>query len=132
MAGIAPDDVDEPWRPGGRPADRMDERKALLDEIVADDGAHLGAVATGQRARGLFQLGRAHVVRRRVDEVAREADAVDDAGQVFTVDIAGQLDLEVFVLLLAVAGETVAAERKGQGRQLRIVGRVCESVGTRR
>ena len=33
----------------------------------------------GELARGVFELRRAHVVRRRVDEIARQRDAFDDA-----------------------------------------------------
>ena len=79
MRRIAPGHVDQARRAVGGAADRVDEREILLEQIVADDRADAGAVAGGERARGIFELGRAHVVRRRVDQVAREADALDDA-----------------------------------------------------
>src|SRR6266849_1242076 len=69
-------------------------------------------MAAGQRARGLLELLRTHVVRRRVDEIAREPDALRDAAEVVAVDVAGQLQLQLFLVLLAIAREPVAAERQ--------------------
>src|SRR5262249_35417177 len=91
----------------GGAADRVYERKIRLEEVIADDRAHLGAVALRQRARRRFELGRPQIVRRRVDEIARKRDAVDDAGEIFAVDVAGQLELHLFPVLLAGAGEAV-------------------------
>src|SRR5215831_2429678 len=70
-----------------------------------------------ERARRRFEVGRPEVVGRGVDEVAREGDAVDDAGEIFAVDVAGQLELHLFCVLLAVAGEAVCAEREGERRE---------------
>src|SRR5262249_40126098 len=128
VARVAPGHVDEPRCARCRATDRVHERKVLLEQVVPHDRAYRCAVAAGQGARGLLQLARAHVVRRRVDEIAREGDAFDDAGEVVAVDIAGQFEVEVLLLLLAITGETIAAERKCQGSELRIMRRVCESV----
>ncbi len=113
-------------------ADRMDEREILREEVLADDRAHGRAVAAGERARGLLELARAHVVGRRVDEIARQADPLDDAGEVVAVDVAGQLELQLLLILLAIAREAIAAEREGERRQLRIVRGIGEAVGARR
>ena len=56
---------------------------------VAGGDVDLGAMLLGERARGVFQFGRAHVVRRRVDEIARQRHALDDAGEVLAVDAVG-------------------------------------------
>src|SRR5262245_10147478 len=132
MARIAPGDVDEARRARGGTADRVDEREVLLEQIVADHRTHRCAVVARKRARGLFELGRAHVVGGCVDEIAREADPIDDAGEILTVGIAGQFQLDLLLLLLAVAHEAVAAESEGERRELRIVRRVGEAIGTGR
>src|SRR5262252_9799554 len=107
MARLTPGEIDEARGARGGAADRVNERKILLEQVLADDRAHLGAVARRERARGRFELSRPEIVRRRVDEIAREGDAVDDAGEIFAVDVAGQLELHLFAVLLAVAGEAV-------------------------
>ena len=132
MAGIAPDDVDQPRRARGGAADGVDEREVLGEEIVADDGTHEGAVAAGKRARGVLELLRAHVVGRRVDEIAGEAHALDDAAEIGAVDVAGELELHLLLVLLAIAAEAIAAEREGERRQLRIVRGIAEAVGAGR
>ena len=88
-----------------------------------------GAVAGGERTGGVLEFRRPHVVRRRIDQIAREENAVDDPGQVVAVDIAGQFQPDVLLVLLAVAGEAIGAERKGERRQPRIVRSVGEAVG---
>src|SRR5262249_27137153 len=103
MARLAPGEIDEARGARGGAADRADERKILPRQVVADAGAHLGAVARSERARRRFEPGGSQVVRRGVDEIAREGDAVDDAGEIFAVDVAGQLELPLFSVLLAVA-----------------------------
>jgi hypothetical protein len=119
-------------RARGRAADRVNERKILGEQIVADDRAHLCAMAARQRARGVFELGRPHVVCRRVDEIARERNALHDPGEILAVDVAGQLELDVLLVLLAVAIEAVATEREGKRRKLRIVRGGGEAIGARR
>ena len=71
----------------------------------------------GKRTRGGFELGRAHVVGRRVDEIARERHAFGDAREVVAIDAVGQHEPHVLVLRLAVAREAVRAEREGQRRR---------------
>ena len=54
-----------------------------------------------ESARGLFELRRTHVVCRRVDEIARQAHAFDDAGEVLAIDVAGQFEEQLFRALFA-------------------------------
>ena len=82
----------EARRPVGGAADRMDERKVLRQEIVADDRAEARAMPRRQRAGGALELGRAHVVGRRVDQVAGEPDRLGDAGEVGAVDAGRQFE----------------------------------------
>jgi hypothetical protein len=131
MAHLAPGEIDEAGRAGGRAPDRVDKRKILFQQIVADDRAQLSPVALRESAGGCFEFGRAHVVRRRVDEIAGEADALEDAGEVLAVDVAGQFEPELLVVLLAVACESVGAERKGERRKLCIVREGGEAIGAR-
>ena len=78
--------------------------------------------------RGGFELGRAHVVGRRVDEVARQRHALGDARKLVAIDAVGQHQLHRLVLRLAVAREAIGAEREGQRRKPRIVRRVGEAI----
>src|SRR5262249_25324567 len=132
MARLAPGEIDEARGTRGGAADRVNERKICLEEVIADDRAHLGAVALRQRACRRFEFGRPEVVRRRVDEIARKRDAVDDAGEILAVDVAGQLELHLFPVLLAVAGEAVCAEREGGRRECQVGGAWGEPSGARR
>jgi len=132
MARLAPGEIDEARGARGGAADRVNEGKILLEQVLADDRAHLGAVARRERARRRFELGRPQVVRRRVDEIARQRDAVDDAGEIFAVDVAGELELHLFRVLLAIAGEAVGAEREGERGEPRVVRGVGEAIGARR
>src|SRR5262249_16252731 len=57
MARLAPGEIDEARGAGGGPADRVDEREIPLEQVLADDRAHLGAVARSERARPRFDPG---------------------------------------------------------------------------
>ena len=131
MACLAPGEVDEARRTRSRAADRVNQRKIRFQQVVARDHAHFGAVAFGQRAGSRLELGRPQVVRRRVDEIAGKRDTLEDAGEVLAVDVAGQFELELFVLLLAVARESVGAEREGEGREPCIGREGGEAIGAR-
>src|SRR5262249_44952741 len=88
--------------------------------------------ARGGGLRGGSECRGPQVVRGGVDEIARKGAAVEDAGEIFAVDIAGQLELHLFSVLLAVAGEAVRAEREGERREPRIVRGIGEAIGARR
>jgi hypothetical protein len=49
--------------------------------------------------------------------------------EILAVDVAGQLELDVLRLLLAIAGKAIAPERKGERGELRIVWRIGEAIG---
>ena len=114
---VAPAQIDEPRSASGGAADRMDQRKVLREEIVTDNRAQGCAVTRGKRTRSLFELGRAHVIGRRVDEVARKIDALDNATEILAIHVAGQLQLQLLAVLLAIAGEAIAAQGKSQAPQ---------------
>src|SRR5207302_9432614 len=97
---IAPAEIDQSGRASGRAADRVDEWEVLGNEVLTDDRAQLSAAAIGQRARCLFQIRRTHVVGRRIGEVAREKDALDDTAEVFAIDVARQLQAQILFRLL--------------------------------
>jgi hypothetical protein len=97
----------------------MHERK-ILQQLVTNRNLHLGAVAIGERARGFGELRRPQVVRRRVDQVAGEEHRLDGAAERATIDAFGQRELRCLSLGLAVARETVAAERESERRKARV------------
>ncbi len=85
IAVLAPGQIDQPRRARGAGADRMHQREILRERIAAGD-LNLCAVLLGQCAGGVFQFGRSHIVGRRVDEIARQRHAFDDAGEIVAVD----------------------------------------------
>src|SRR5262249_53658132 len=92
----------------------------------------LGPVLAVERARRRFEFCGAQVVGRRVDEIAGKAHALDDAREILAVDVARQLELDVPLVLPAVADEAVGAERESERREPRIVRRGGEAIGARR
>ena len=83
-------------------------------------------------SRGLRQFLRSHVVGRRVDEIARQRCGLRHPRDIGDVDAVGRHQPDVGRILLAVAAEAIAAERKGQRGEPRIVRRVGEAIGARR
>src|SRR5260370_21857 len=70
---------------------------------------------------GGFELGRAEIVRRRVDEVARERCTLRDAGQIIAVDPVGKLEANILCLCLTISGEAIAPEHEGKRGKTQIV-----------
>ena len=106
--------------------------KFCLSNAVADGRLNARAMPRREVARGLLQLGGPEIVRRRVDQIARERHAVGDAREVGAVDALGNFELRAARIGLAVARELVAAEREGQRGKARIVRRVGEAIGAGR
>ena len=131
IAVLAPGDVDQPRRARRTGADRVNQRELLGQRVAAGD-VDRRAMLLGERAGGLFQFGRPHVVGRRVDEIARQRHAFDDAGEIVAVDAVGQHQPHVARFRLAVAGELIGAEREGERGEPRVMRRIGEAVGARR
>ena len=87
-------------------------------------------MARGKLARGLFELGGAHVVGRRVDEIARQRHALDDAVNLFAIDALRQIERDLFRFRLAVSRESIRAERERQRRKPGVVRLVGEAIDT--
>ncbi len=92
----------------------MDQRIVLLEQGVTGDDGELRAVLLREIAGGVRELFRAHVVGRRVDEVAAEENAGGDARDLFAVDAGGNDEPSGAGLALLVAGELIGAENPGQ------------------
>jgi hypothetical protein len=110
----------------------VDQREILLQQIVADDGADVGVMLRGYRARRVLELAGTHVVRRRVDQVAHQRDRLDDALQILAIDALRRIELDVAAVRLVVAREAIAAERKRQGGEPHVMWIVGEAVGAAR
>src|SRR5437588_11163968 len=110
-------------------ADGMDQRKVLLQEIVADDRLKRRAVAARECVSGVCKVGGAKIVRRRVDEIARERDTLGDAREFRAVDTLGELKLPAVRLSLAVAREPVRVEREGKAGEPDVMRRIREAIG---
>ena len=129
---ITPGQIDQARLPCGGAADRMNEREILPQQIVADRGPGAGAVLGGKRARGLFEIGRSHVVRRRVDEVAHQRDRFDHALEIFAVEALRQIELDLAAFGLVVARKAISAERESERREPRVVRIVGKTVDAAR
>ena len=128
MLGIAPAQIDQARRARRRAADGVNERKIVLEEIVAGDAARRRALPLRERAGGIFQFLRAHVVRGRIDEIACERHAVDDAREVGAVHAIRQHQTDLAIVTLAVTREAIGAEREGERGEPRIVRCVGETI----
>jgi hypothetical protein len=78
----------------------VDQRKVLLHEFVADDAVEGRAEPRRQRVRCLRQFFRAHIVRRRIDQVARQGGRLRHPRDIGDIDAVGrhQPDVGRFVL----------------------------------
>jgi hypothetical protein len=85
-------------------------------------------VLAGKRARGLLEIGRSHVVRRCVDEIAQQRDCLDHAFEIFAVEALRQIEHDLARLGFVVAREAICAEREGESREPRVVRIVGEAV----
>ena len=112
---VAPVELQQARRPRGGPAHGMDGGEALREELVAHPLVELGAEEVGLLAHHVRELRRAHVLGRRVHEVAHELhrfgepERLDDPGRAFQLQVRG------LAARLAVAGELVAAQRPAEG-----------------
>ena len=131
VAGLAPGDVDQSWLSCRTGSDRVHERKVFRERIAAGD-PYLGAVPPGEGATGRFQFGRAHVVGRRVGQVAAQRDALNDAAEIVAIDAVGDDKVDFAGVGLAVARELVGAERERERSQPRIVRCVGEAISAGR
>src|SRR5437764_7782238 len=85
----------------------------------------------GELARGLFELRWTHIIGRRVDEVARQGHAFDDVLQLLAGEALRQIELDRPGLRLAIARETIGAERereRGEPGIRRFVGEAVDAV----
>ena len=128
---IAPGQVDQPRCARRSPADRMNQRKVLLEEVIAYDALDRRAVLFGKVSRRLLQFGRPHVVRGRVDEIARERNTLGDARYVRAVDALRNLEPRAIRFRLAVAREFVGAECEGEYGEARVMRSIGEAIGAR-
>ena len=96
---------------GSGAADGVNERKILVQKLVADDRGDARIVPRRDLTRGLFELRRAHIVGRRIDEIARQGHGLDHMLQFLAIDALRQIELDRVRLGLAVAGEAIGAER---------------------
>ena len=109
----------------------MNERKILLQQVVADDAGETGAEALGDLFCGRFQFLRPHVVGWRVDEIARQARGICQPIELGGCDAVGRHEADLRTLRLAIAAEAIAAERESERGQPRIMRRIVEAVGAR-
>ena len=90
------------------------------------------AKARRERLRGQRQLFRAHVVRRRIDEVARQGSRFRHPRDVGDVDAVGRHQPHLGLIRLAIAAEAITPERKRERGQARVMRRVGEAIDARR
>ncbi len=104
---VAPGEVDEPRRPHAGAADGVDGRVVRGEQPVADDELAVRAQLRRHVLGGLGQLGRAHVLGRRVDEVAGERESRCHGLDPGAVGIGRPFELRRAALAPLVAGEAI-------------------------
>ena len=109
----------------------MDQRKILL-QFVALNAAELRAKALCDVACGGLEIRRAHVIRRRVDEIAGEERSFRHPRQFRSVHAIRRHQPHLGAVHLAVTAEAVTAERKGKRGKPCIMRRVGEAVSAGR
>src|SRR3546814_8404180 len=87
---IAPVQADQPWRTVRGATDGVDRGEVLFQQLVADDALELRAVPVRHFARDVLQLLRAHVLGRRVDQVAHAHAGGEHVGHL-EIQVADQL-----------------------------------------
>ena len=105
----------------------MDQGKSLR-QLIARNAVEAGTVALRQIMRGLRQLLRSHVVRRRIDEVAREICRFRRPTDLGAINAFGRHQLDLGGVSLAVSTEPIAAERKRERCQVCIIRRIGEMI----
>ena len=119
--GIAPQDVDEPGRIVARPADGVNRRIILLQQIVSDDLGEGGAMLVRHLPGRRREFGRPHVLRRRVDQVA---DQVGTLRRDFDAPAIGALrpnQPRIRPIDILVAAERICAERPAEERDIEVL-----------
>ena len=116
----APCHVDQARRGDRGAADGVDHREILLEQIVALDHRDLGLVRRGQGPHRLLQFVRPHVAGRRVDQIARQENAIGDVADARRIGAGRQREAQPLAGLLAIAGKDIAAERQRDGREFRL------------
>ena len=132
ITGIAPFQLDQPWRPLGGAPDGMNKRKIRGQKIVTDCNLDIRSVAAGECPCRLFKFRRAHIVGRCVDKIARQRHGFDDAVEILAVNALRQIELGLVAFGLAVAREAIGTEREGECRKprvMRIVGKPVNAAG---
>ena len=132
MGGIAPAQVDQTRGARRGHADGVDQRKVLLHQLVADDAVELGAEPRRQRLRRLRQFFRAHIVRRRIDQVARQRGRLRHPRDIGDVDAVGRHQPDIGPVRLAITAEAIAPKGKGQRREPHIMRRIGKAIDARR
>ena len=86
----------------------------------------------GERAYCILELGRSHIVCRRINEVARQRDRFDDTLKVLAIDTLRQIEFDLTRFRLAIAREAVGPEReskRGQPGVMRIARKPINAIG---
>ena len=122
---LAPAHLDEAGSYSRGAADGMNEWEVLFDQLVAGDDGDIGLVVFGQTADGGFEIGRAHVVGRRVDQIPGEKDAGNLALDVGGIGILGDeqarfRDAFGAIAVEAIGAEAIAEEKAVGGKRRRL------------
>src|SRR5436190_12428835 len=115
MARIAPVDLEKARRSRAGAPHGVDRREVLRQQLLAHPFVELAAEELGLLARGIRELLRTHVFRRRVDEVAHQAHGLRHVEGLAHAWRGFELEIGGLALRLAIARELVAAEVPCEG-----------------
>jgi hypothetical protein len=111
---ISPAKVDQARRTRGALAHGVDQGIVLLEQRFADDLGELCAVTQGDVACRLRELFGAHVVGRRVDEIASQKNALRNSAHLFAIDPCRKEQSGRRLGFGAIARKTVSAEHPAE------------------
>src|SRR5215831_14364340 len=111
---------------------RVNQGEVLLEQVLADDALHLGAERLRKFACGGFEVGRPHIIRGRIDEIACQRNAPGDARNILAIDMLGNFERNLGAHRLAVARKAIRIQREAERGEPRIMRRIGEAVVTGR
>src|SRR5689334_11617981 len=109
----------------------MDQRK-IFGECIAAGNLHFGPVLFGEGPTRRLELAWPHIIGWRIDEIAAEAYALDDASEIVAINAVWNNEADISRICFLITGILISAECKRECRQACVVRRVCETINARR
>ena len=133
MRRIAPGEIDQARGARRRHADRVDQRKVLPRQLVADDAVEFGVETLRKLLCRLRQFLRSHIIGRRIDEIAGERGGIRHPRNIGDVDAVRRHQPDLGRFRLPVSAKTITAECESERREVGLIGGdIGETIDARR